>query len=133
MDENEYGLSADDDSNVPSPGLSMLALDAERLFQKNDCNPFEEDSDFRTLFMALLDAAAIEDLSDLIAADKILDMMYDPCQHTRRSYAVLHGKARCFIERFPQLLEMGWVHSDGCIFQLIEDIRQQRHRLPSIH
>lgn len=134
MNQGTLALSGADLTKVPGPSLSMLATQAELLLRANDFNPLDEDSVFRTDFLKHLDVAVLEDLADLVAADRILDLMYAPSLRSGRSYALLQGKARAFIERFPQLLSMGWVHADGCVSDLIEDIRLQResHRL-SVH
>lgn len=134
MKQDTRALLGDDLTEVPGPSLSLLAAQAERLLKEDDCNPLDEDCVFRRDFLRHLDVAVLEDLADLVAADRILDLMYTPSLRSGRSYALLQGKARAFIERFPQLLCMGWVHADGCVSDLIEDIRLQResHRL-SVH
>jgi hypothetical protein len=112
-------------TEVPPWSLSMLAGNMELLLGADDYEDAQVDAAFNAAFMELVDKAPLQDLSDLLAAETILDLMYTAKLRSSRTYEVLRGKARCFIERFPQLLEMGWVHSAGCISDLMEEIRAQ--------
>lgn len=116
-----------DPHEVPPPSMSMLAADLHELcIQDEDINPLEVDSDGSRAFLERVDNAALDDLCDMVAASSILDCLYAPRLRATRTYAVLHGKVRSFIERFPQLLEMGWVHGAGTVADLMDGMREQR-------
>lgn len=66
----------------------------------------------------------VQCLRDLLAADTLMIALFGADPRCAKAAETLRGKAQRFIERFPQLLQTGWVLVDGSIFQLMEEMRQ---------
>lgn len=106
--------------------LKDLAAEFVALWIQNGSNPVEDDPAYREAFLEKLACAQVRELRDLMAADQVMDAIVVPEIRDAAPVRSLDLKVRAFIERFPQLLDMGWVHSDGYVFRLLYELRTRR-------
>lgn len=106
--------------------LREVATPVIHLWLKNRGNPVEEDGDYRANFLTRLECAQIYELRDLMAADQVMDGIVVPEIKDAPAVQSLHLKTQAFLARYPQLLETGWTHPEGYVFELMKQTRAQR-------
>jgi hypothetical protein len=123
MDNKQIGTAAHRAAMDMRPAIQELSREANELWQCTGDNPLEVDECYFANFVARLERAQVRSLVDLVAADNVLELMYSRRLRGIAPYTRLLAKAKAFIKQYPQLLEMGWVHCQGCIAELIEEMK----------
>lgn len=123
MDNNQVSPAAREPAMDMRPEIQELSREANELWQCTGENPLEVDECYFANFVARLERVQVRSLVDLIAADNVLELMYSRRLRGIAPYKGLLAKAKAFVKQYPQLLEMGWVHCQGCVFELIEEMK----------
>lgn len=108
--------------------IKPRALSLELAYDMLFCgvNPLKADSAYRKNFLDKLSQARIKNLSDLVAASNLLDCLAHMRLHRCKEVVALLTKARAFLERFPQLLETGWLRRGSAMKRLMAQMRLER-------
>lgn len=106
--------------------LRDLASEYVKLWMKTGSNPVDEDGEYRAAFLKRLEHAQVRELRDLRAADQVMDAIVLPELRGHRALQSLHLKVQAFLNRYPQLLDTGWVHTEGYVRTLMEEMRVKR-------
>ncbi|MGJ0223602.1 hypothetical protein ACQUZK_09400, partial [Streptococcus pyogenes] len=105
------------------PSLWELSCEANELWLLTGDNLLETDECYLANFAARLERAEIRGLRDLIAADNVLELTFAPHPRTMLVHRRVLEKVKAFINHYPQLLEISWVHSQGCIAEVMHEMK----------
>lgn len=106
--------------------LRELVSSTLRVWLDKCSNPVEDDSEYRATFLAGLARSQVCELQDLMAADQVMDAIIVPGLHASAAVLSLQQKVQSYLERYPQLLETGWTHAEGYVFNLMERLKAKR-------
>ena len=106
--------------------LRDLASELVNLWMKTGNNPVDEGGAYRATFLERLQHAQVRELRDLMAADQVMDAVVLPELRGHRALKSLHLKVLAFFRKYPQLLDTGWVHTQGYVWTLMEEMKVTR-------
>lgn len=123
---NMKNVNHDDFGRAEERPLRELVSSTLRVWLEKCSNPVEDDSDYRATFLARLARSQVYELQDLMAADQVMDAIVAPRLHALPAVVSLQQKVQTYLERYPQLLETGWTHAEGYVFNLMERLKARR-------
>jgi len=89
-------------------------------------NPVDEEGPYRDEFLKRLEGAKIHHLRDLVADDQVMDAIFLPELRSAPAVQSVHLKVQGFLTKFPQLLDAGWIHVEGYVHDMMEEMKVKR-------